>query len=1184
MGKVRFDEIIQQGDPLKLLREGLKVTKKELGGFITELEAVAKNIRLVAKASNSDFLKDFEELEKLRKKTKKTTEQLTEAEKIQLAIDKQLLAIEKQRIATTAKTNTNTLKQAQTVAKLNEQNRIQVQQNKQLAQIQATQAGSIARLRLETNKLVQQRDRLGDANGKNKKEFEKLTQSISKNNQALLKYDKAIGRSQRNVGNYGNALSRVSGILSKGLGVLGLTAGVAGLANAFKKALTIFSDFTLQVSKLQAISGASAQQTAKLRKEAENLGKSTQKTAAEVAQLQIEYAKLGFSVDEISAATEATLALSIATGEGLAESASVAGSTLRGFGLEAVETKRVVDVMAASFSGSALDLEKFRESMKLVAPIASAANIDLETTTALLGQLANAGLAGSIAGTGLKNVISKLSNENSALSKELGYSVRNSEDLIKAFKDLETRNIDLTKATELTDERSKAAFITMVRGIDSVEKLQASLKGAEGTVQSMANVMADNLSGDTDKAISAMQGLAISIGDSLEPALRGVTQGFTSFISSLTDTRSEGEQLLDQYKEQNTELNNLEQNIAPLLDRYDELTGKSELTADEQEELNSIIQTVSETVPQAASSFDLYGKALGLNTEIARGNIAAQKELVAALADEAPSELVETLVKLGEEAAIVQKRLNAGDYVTLVNEVGRLEKGFKKLDDVDEIKNLQTDALRLNSDIIKIVESLQLFAFTGEKGTEDLLKSVTREFASFGFTLDKNTRDLKISTGDIFRLIKASISDVNDAAINIPKPVVEELKIEDVINTDLEKDAADELEKLLEQGAKAADNISKEGDREYARTLKNRLRATEKFNKDVLAIEEDLRKQEQAFLDEDLTNLEQHETDMSLAISTSRRSNLEFLRDQQLASDDELYELELANLKQLLFDKQILEENFVKAKIVLDQNYADRQKKINFDSIQAIGRATSQAIGAVMDLQNVQTDNKLRNLDREQDRALSNTRLTEEQRIVIEEDFDRRREELEREAFERNKKLSIARALIDGALSIMRIAADVPKVDFGVTSAILTGVQIAATAAQVATISTQQFKEGGEYSGEGGYTGNMSRNSTSKRLGNKPYDYHGREFILNADKYKNNEVTANMMHEGLISDAEILPALAMMGNLPHIEDANNGSIELDEIYGLLDEIAGNTSRQKQYFSHGGKLYKTDNNGNVTIDE
>ena len=58
--------------------------------------------------------------------------------------------------------------------------------------------------------------------------------------------------------------------------------------------------------------------------------------------------------------------------------------------------------MAKSFSSSGLDLEKFKESMKLVAPIARAANIDLETTTALLSSLADAGLNGSIAGTGLK--------------------------------------------------------------------------------------------------------------------------------------------------------------------------------------------------------------------------------------------------------------------------------------------------------------------------------------------------------------------------------------------------------------------------------------------------------------------------------------------------------------------------------------------------------------------------------------------------------------------------------------------------------------------------------------------------------------------------------------------------------------------------------------------------------------
>ena len=74
-----------------------------------------------------------------------------------------------------------------------------------------------------------------------------------------------------------------------------------------------------------------------------------------------------------SKSTKATLDLAASLDVDL-ETAMIAGSTLRSFGLEAKETQRVVDVMALSTSKSALDYESLRESLKMVAPSARALN------------------------------------------------------------------------------------------------------------------------------------------------------------------------------------------------------------------------------------------------------------------------------------------------------------------------------------------------------------------------------------------------------------------------------------------------------------------------------------------------------------------------------------------------------------------------------------------------------------------------------------------------------------------------------------------------------------------------------------------------------------------------------------------------------------------------------------------
>jgi TP901 family phage tail tape measure protein len=344
----------------------------------------------------------------------------------------------------------------------------------------------------------------------------------------------ALDKEQKKAGDTATKMGeRFKGLGREIITAFGVTAGIAGFVSVMRGAFNAAKDFEAQMSKVRAVSGATATEMDKLEASAKALGASTMFTATQVGQLQEEYAKLGFNTKEILAATGATLDLAAATGSTLAQAAEVAGSTIQGFGLDASETTRVTDVMAQSFNRSALDIERFRESIKLVAPIARAANIDLETTTALLGQLANAGLSGSIAGTALKNLISKLSDENSDLSKQLGFAVKNSDDLFLAFQKLAEMNIDLTEATELTDERSKAAFITLFNGIGTVKELDAAFRDATGTNREMAEIMQDNLAGSITKMTSAWEGFTNELLGS-QGAIKATVDLLTESITGLT--------------------------------------------------------------------------------------------------------------------------------------------------------------------------------------------------------------------------------------------------------------------------------------------------------------------------------------------------------------------------------------------------------------------------------------------------------------------------------------------------------------------------------------------------------------------------------------------------------------------------------------------------------------------------
>jgi len=398
----------------------------------------------------------------------------------------------------------------------------------------------VAQYKINVDDAVKSLNKVAEATKKTEEGGNKAGQAIStgaqKGSAGFKKVNQDIAKTKTGLSGVQGGAQK-AGTAFKAMGVqllaaLGVTAIIFKIVEGFKQLITVNKNFEFQMAKVQAITGATSEEMKNLTSNAKALGASTKFTATEVAGLQEEYAKLGFSTDEILNTTEATLMLAEATGSDLAQAANIAGQVLRAFKLDALETQRVTDVMALSFSSSALNIENFAESMKYVAPIAATANIPIETTTALLAKLADAGLRGSIAGTGLKNLLTNLSDGSSSLSKKLGFAVTNSEDLFKAFKLLKGGSVDLTEALELSDKRSLAAFLTLIEGADSVKELSGEFDNAKGAAEAMALIMRDTLSGDIDQASAAWEGLLLSLGKT--GGIRSTVQTVTQIIGGMT--------------------------------------------------------------------------------------------------------------------------------------------------------------------------------------------------------------------------------------------------------------------------------------------------------------------------------------------------------------------------------------------------------------------------------------------------------------------------------------------------------------------------------------------------------------------------------------------------------------------------------------------------------------------------
>ena len=410
---------------------------------------------------------------------------------------------------------------------------------------------TIHRIQIEgTSDLIRLRKEL-DGYQKSLKEVKKQTKDGMTSGQAK-KYQElssSIKATRKELNQTEKSLKGMNTSSKKGIGFIGKMAGaftVATLAaGAFQKisravsqaivgGVETFKKYEFAMSKVKAISGATEAEFKALDKSAQDLGRTTFFTAEEVANLQINFSKLGFTAKETLAAQEAALNTAVATGEDLARTATVIGSTLRGFGLDASEAGRVSDVMAASFTGSALTLEKFQTAMTKVAPVAKILGMSLEDTTATLGVLTDSGIEASIAGTSLRNIFLKLGDPSSDLAKSIGFTVNSGEDMVAQFKRMAKEGVNVEKMLEIVDVRQVAAISTMIENIDVLERQIGAYENSSGAAKDMADIVGDNLEGAMLRFKSAMQGLAIVLTEKIAPIITSVTEGFTNFVSLIT--------------------------------------------------------------------------------------------------------------------------------------------------------------------------------------------------------------------------------------------------------------------------------------------------------------------------------------------------------------------------------------------------------------------------------------------------------------------------------------------------------------------------------------------------------------------------------------------------------------------------------------------------------------------------
>ena len=329
-----------------------------------------------------------------------------------------------------------------------------------------------------------------------------------------------------------DGLGKSTGLATKAIGLFGAAFAGIGLASTFKKITNDTMAFTKSISELSAITGATGKDLEFYEKQAALIGKTTTLSASQAATAfkLIASAKpdLLQNSEALAAVTKEAVKLAEAAGVDLADAASTVGVSLNQFGADASEAARFVNVLAAGAKEGSSSIEDTSMAMKNAGVAARLAGLSFEEANVGVQLLAKGGLFAAEAGTGFRQVLLKLENEAEDKFKPSMVG------LAGALENLAAENMNLTELTDLFGAEAMKSAAIMINGAKDARTLESALTGTS-TATEMAATNFDNMTGDLLSLDSANEGLAITLGQMLEPAMRKTIQAVTDFSRAADD-------------------------------------------------------------------------------------------------------------------------------------------------------------------------------------------------------------------------------------------------------------------------------------------------------------------------------------------------------------------------------------------------------------------------------------------------------------------------------------------------------------------------------------------------------------------------------------------------------------------------------------------------------------------------
>lgn len=355
-----------------------------------------------------------------------------------------------------------------------------------------------------------------------------------------------------------------------------ISAAVDKMKEFIESTIVLGANFDTSMSKVEAVSGATAEEMQQLRDKAKEMGATTKFTATEASEAFNYMAMAGWKTEDMMEGIDGIMSLAAASGTDLATTSDIVTDALTAFGYSAKDAGRFADVMAAAASNANTNVEMMGASFKYVAPVAGAMGYSIEDVAVALGLMANSGIKADTAGSSLRNLLQRMAkptNEVAAAMDIIGVSLADDEgnmyslmDVMNQMRDgfgnIKMSTEDFTRQCEELDSQledgsitqkeydkqleeltnrafgaegaEKARAAAMLGGAramagllaisnattEDFDKLTGAINDSEGAAKDMADTMLDNLGGDMTLLESKLDSVKLELYERFQPALR----------------------------------------------------------------------------------------------------------------------------------------------------------------------------------------------------------------------------------------------------------------------------------------------------------------------------------------------------------------------------------------------------------------------------------------------------------------------------------------------------------------------------------------------------------------------------------------------------------------------------------------------------------------------------------------